>query len=138
MGPVLATTLLAEVPELGQGSAKAIAALVGVAPRNHDSGGHRGRRMIWGGRASVRAVRSMATLSAVRSTPAIRTFAQRLEAAGKAKKVVITACMPKLLTILNALLRHGEPWPLELRSSDRRLTANTDAPLPGTRRAPTD
>ena len=110
VGPVLATTLLAELPELGQGSAKAIGALVGVAPLNHDSGGQRGRRVIWGGRASVRAVLYMATLSAVRYNPAIRAFSQRLTAAGKPAKVMLTACMHKLLTILHAMLRHGEPW----------------------------
>jgi len=110
VGVVLATTLLAELPELGLLSHKAIAALVGVAPLNHDSGGQRGRRVVWGGRSRLRAVLSMAALVAKRCNPVIRAFAERLQAAGKAKKVVITACLPKLLTILNAMLRHGEPW----------------------------
>ena len=110
VGPGLSRTLLAEVPELGQGAGKAIAALVGVAPLNCDSGTHRGQRRIWGGRGTVRRVLSMATLSAVRFNPVIAAFAERLRAAGKPGKVVLTACMHKLLTILHALLRQGEPW----------------------------
>ena len=110
VGVVLATTLLAERPELGLLSHKAIGALVGVAPLNHDSGRQRGRRIIWGGRSRLRGVLYMAALVAVRCNPVIRAFAERLRAAGKPTKVVLTACMPKLLTILNAMLRHGEPW----------------------------
>lgn len=110
VGMVLATTLLAELPELGRLSHKAIGALVGVAPLAHDSGGQRGRRVIWGGRSRVRSVLYMAALVAMRCNPVIRAFAERLAAAGKPPKVVITACMHKLLTILNAMLRHGEPW----------------------------
>ncbi len=110
VGPALATTLLAGLPELGQGSAREIAALVGVAPLNCDSGTHRGQRRIWGGRGHIRMVLYMATLSAKRYNPAIRAFAQRLAATGKPTKVVLIACMHKLLTILNAMLRHGEPW----------------------------
>ena len=110
VGVVLATTLLAELPELGLLSHKAIAALVGVAPLNHDSGGHRGRRVIWGGRSQLRGVRSMAAGVAKRCNPVIRTFAERLQAAGKPNTVVLTAGISKLLMILNAMLRHGSPW----------------------------
>ena len=110
VGPGLSRTLLAAVPELGQGSGKAIAALVGVAPLNCDSGAYRGQRRIWGGRGTVRRVLYMATLSAVRFNPVIAACAGRLRAAGKPWKVVLTACMHKLLTILHAMLRHGEPW----------------------------
>jgi len=110
VGPVLSTTLLAQLPELGALNRKQIAALVGVAPLNRDSGTFRGRRTVWGGRAAVRAVLYMATLVAVRHNPLIRTFYQRLLTAGKAKKVALTACMRKLLTILNAILKHRIPW----------------------------
>jgi transposase len=110
VGPVLARTLLIDLPELGTLNRKQIAALVGVAPLNHDSGKHRGRRMIWGGRAHVRAALYMATLSATRYNPVIRTFYERLCQAGKPPKVALTACMRKLLTILNAMLKTGTPW----------------------------
>ncbi len=110
VGVVLATTLLAELPELGRLSRQAIGALVGVAPLNHDSGGQRGRRVIGGGRRRLRGVLFMAALGAKRSNPVIQAFAQRLAAAGQPPQVVITACLPKLLTILNAMMRHGEPW----------------------------
>lgn len=110
VGPVLATTLLADLPELGHLSRKQIAALVGVAPLNRDSGTLRGRRMIWGGRAHVRATLYMATLIAVRHNPQLKPFYLRLRAAGKAPKVALTACMRKLLTILNAMLKHRQPW----------------------------
>jgi transposase len=110
VGPVLATTLLASLPELGRLNRKAIAALVGVAPLNRDSGTFRGRRMVWGGRAAVRAVLYMGTLVAVRHNPVLRAFYQRLRAAGKLPKVALTACMRKLLTILNAMLKHHQPW----------------------------
>jgi len=95
---------------LGRLNRKAIAALVGVAPLNRDSGTLRGRRMVWGGRAAVRAVLYMGTLVAVRHNPILRAFYQRLRAAGKLPKVALTACMRKLLTILNAMLKHQRPW----------------------------
>jgi transposase len=110
VGPVLATTVLAELPELGQLGRHAVAALVGVAPLNHDSGTLRGRRAIWGGRAHVRAVLYMATVAAVRYNPVVAAFYHRLRAAGKPAKVALTACMRKLLVILNAVVRHGTPW----------------------------
>lgn len=110
VGPVLATTLLANLPELGRLSRKEIAALVGVAPLNRDSGTLRGRRMIWGGRAPVRASLYMATLIAVRCNPVLKVFHARLRAAGKAPKVALTACMRKFLTILNAMLKQHKPW----------------------------
>jgi len=110
VGPVLATTLIAELPELGRVDRKQIAALVGVAPLNCESGILRGRRIIWGGRAQVRAALWMGTLVAVRHNPVLRQFYERLLAAGKPKKVALTACMHKLLTILNALLRHHTRW----------------------------
>jgi transposase len=110
IGPVVATTLIADLPELGQLDRKQIAALVGVAPFNCESGILRGRRIIWGGRAQVRAALWMGTLVAVQHNPVIRAFYARLLAAGKPKKVALTACMHKLLIILNALLRHRTPW----------------------------
>jgi transposase len=110
VGPVLAQTLFAHVPELGQLNRKEIAALVGVAPCNRDSGTLRGRRTIWGGRASVRAVLYMSALVASRYNPVIRAFYQRLLAAGKVKKVALTACMRKLLTMLNAMVKHHRTW----------------------------
>jgi transposase len=110
VGPVVTTTLLANLPELGTVTAKQIAALVGVAPFNRDSGTWRGKRTVWGGRAQVRAVLYMGTLVATRFNPVIRTFYQRLCAAGKAKNVALTACMRKLLIILNAMLKHRTPW----------------------------
>jgi transposase len=110
VGPVVATTLLAGVPELGQLRGKQIAALVGVAPFNRDSGTLRGKRSVWGGRAPVRAVLYMAALVGTRYNPVLRAFYQRLLASGKAKKVALTACMHKLLLILNALLRQQTSW----------------------------
>jgi transposase len=110
VGPVLATTLIAELPELGRLNRKQIAALVGVAPLNCESGILRGRRIVWGGRARIRAVLWMGTLVAVQRNPAIRAFYDRLVAARKPKKVALTACMHKLLLILNALLRQRSPW----------------------------
>ncbi len=115
VGPVLSTTLLAEVPELGQLNRKEIAAVVGVAPFNKDSGNMRGRRMIQGGRAHVRTILYMATLSATRFNPVIRTFYDRLRKAGKPFKVAIVACMRKLLTILNAIIKNGTYWMYEKR-----------------------
>ncbi len=109
IGPVLATTLIAELPELGKLNRKQIAALVGVAPLNCESGILRGRRIIWGGRARVRAALWMGTLVAVQRNPAIRAFYQRLVAV-RPKKVALTAAMHKLLLVLNALLRQRVPW----------------------------
>jgi transposase len=110
VGPVVTSTLLASLPELGTLTHKQIAALVGVAPLNRDSGRLRGRRTVWGGRAQVRAVLYMGAIVAARFNPVIRVFYQRLQGAGKAKKVALTACMRKLLTILNAMLKHRTPW----------------------------
>jgi transposase len=110
VGPVVTSTLLASLPELGTLTNKQIAALVGVAPLNRDSGTLRGRRTVWGGRAQVRAVLYMGAIVAARFNPVIRVFYQRLQRAGKAKKVALTACMRKLLTILNAMLKHRTPW----------------------------
>jgi transposase len=111
VGPVLTTTLFANLPELGTLTRKEVAALAGVAPFPRDSGTLKGRRTIWGGRAHVRvALYNMAALVATRRNPVIRTFYQRLCQAGKAKKVALTACMRKLLTILNAMLKNGIPW----------------------------
>lgn len=112
IGDITACTLLAELPELGQLNRKEIAALVGVAPFNRDSGRIQGKRHIRGGRTSVRNPLYMATLSATRFNPVIRTFYQHLLANGKEKKVALVACMRKLLTILNAILRHHQPWRL--------------------------
>jgi len=110
IGPICARTLLLELPELGTLTRQQIAALVGVAPLNCDSGTLRGRRIIWGGRAHVRTVLYMGTLVAARFNPQIKAFYQRLLAAGKSKKVALTACMHKLLTILNAMLKHRTSW----------------------------
>ena len=118
VGPVLSRTMLAALPELGTLDRRQIAALVGVAPFNRDSGTLRGKRTVWGGRAPVRAVLYMATLVATRFNPVIRTFYHRLCQAGKSKKVALTACMRKLLTILNAMLKHDTPW-----QSDHALTS---------------
>jgi transposase len=110
LGPVCARTLLLALPELGTLTRQQMAALVGVAPLNGDSGTLRGRRTIWGGRAHVRTVLYMGTLVATRFNPRIKAFSQRLLAAGKIKKVALTACMHKLLTILNAMLKHRKAW----------------------------
>jgi transposase len=110
VGQVTARTLLAVLPELGAIDRKKIAALVGVAPFNHDSGRLRGKRFIQGGRYAVRSVLYMATLSATRYNPSIHTFYEHLLAAGKAKKLAIVACMRKLLTMLNAMLRDMQAW----------------------------
>lgn len=110
VGPVVATTLIAELPELGHLNRKQIAALVGVAPLTCESGILRGRRIIWGGRAQVRAVLWMGTLVAVQRNTIIRQFSARLLTAGKPKKVALTACMHTLLAILNAILQHRTPW----------------------------
>lgn len=110
IGPVVARTLLANLPELGQLGRRQIAALAGVAPFNRDSGQWRGRRMIWGGRASVRAMLYMAALVATRRNALLRTFYQRLRASGKQPKVALVAVMRKLLTIVNAMVRDAKPW----------------------------
>ena len=110
IGPVGTSTLLANLPELGTLTGKQIAALVGVAPLNRDSGPWRGKRTVWGGRAQVRAILYMSALTATRFNPVIRVFYQRLCAAGKAKKVALTACMRKLLIILNAMMKHRTRW----------------------------
>lgn len=110
VGKVTSFTLLAELPELGTLSRQKIAALVGLAPFNRDSGHFRGRRHIFGGRSDVRSVLYMATLSGIRYNPSIRAFYTRLIANGKLPKVALTACMRKLLTILNAIIRDGSSW----------------------------
>lgn len=110
IGPIVSRTLLAELPELGRLNRKQIAALVGVAPLNWDSGTLRGRRAIWGGRATVRAALYMAALVASRHNPVIRDFYRRLRAGGKVPKVALVACMRKLLTILNAMIKHQSRW----------------------------
>jgi transposase len=110
VGPVLARTLLAELPELGTLPRRRLCALVGVAPFNRDSGTFRGKRQVWGGRAPVRAALYMGALVATRHNPLIREFYERLLAAGKPKKVALVACMRKLLSILNAVMRDRVPW----------------------------
>jgi transposase len=110
IGPTVARTLLADLPELGHLDRRAIAALVGVAPFNRDSGQWRGRRMIWGGRAPVRAALYMAALAATRHNAVLRAFYQRLRAAGKPAKVALVAVMRKLLTIVNAMLKNQTTW----------------------------
>jgi transposase len=110
IGRVVAATLLVELPELGTLDRKKIAALVGVAPLNRDSGMQRGKRSIWGGRAAVRAVLYMAAIVAANFNPQIRPFYERLLDAGKSKKTALIACMRKLLTILNAMARVGANW----------------------------
>jgi transposase len=110
MGPICTRTLRLDLPALGTLSRQRLAALVGVAPLNRDSGTLRGSRTIWGGRAPVRATLSMSTLVAVRYNPVLKAFYERLRAAGKVAKVALTACMRKLLTILNAMVKHHTPW----------------------------
>jgi transposase len=110
IGPVVSRTLLASLPELGRLDRRQIAALVGLAPMADDSGQHRGSRRIQGGRSSVRNVLYMAALTARRYNPALRAFAERLEAAGKRPKVILAAVARKLLVIANAILRSGQPW----------------------------
>lgn len=119
VGRVTSIRVIASVPELGQLSAKKISALVGLAPFNRDSGTMRGRRCIWGGREQVRSVLYMAALAATRCNPVIREFYQRLVAAGKPHKVAMTACMRKMLVIMNAMVRDQTPW--------RENTAQTNA-----------
>ena len=110
VGNALTFTLLTGLPELGRLSRKQIAALVGIAPLNRDSGAFRGKRTVWGGRSQVRGPLYMATLAATRFNPIIRSFYQRLLAKGKPKKLALIACMHKLLTILNAMVKHKTLW----------------------------
>jgi transposase len=110
IGPTTVATLIAEVPELGQLSRREISALIGLAPFNRDSGQMRGKRAIFGGRGQVRRGLYMAALAAIRFNAVIKQFYDRLVAAGKPKKVAIVACMRKLLTILNAMVRTGKAW----------------------------
>lgn len=110
VGPATVATLIAEVPELGKLSRREISALIGVAPFNRDSGQMRGKRTIFGGRGQVRRSLYMAALAAIRFNPVIRTFYDRLLLAGKPKKIALVACMRKLLTILNAMVRSGKSW----------------------------
>ena len=110
VGPILSMTLLTELPELGHLDRKKIATLVGVAPLNRDSGQMRGKRTVWGGRAPVRAALYMAALSASQHNPVIRAFYERLLRAGKLPKVALTACMHKLLIILNAMVKSRTRW----------------------------
>jgi transposase len=117
VGPTTARTLLAHLPELGRLNRREIAALVGVAPFNDDSGKKKGQRRIRGGRADVRAVLWMATVTATRWNPRIRDFYLRLLAAGKLPKVALIACARKLLTILNAMMRTNQPWRLEAENA---------------------
>jgi transposase len=116
LGGVTATTLLADVPELGQLNRQQISSLVGLAPFNRDSGQHQGKRTIGGGRKSVRSVLYMAALAARRCNPVIKAFADRLAQHGKPFKVVLTACMRKLLVIVNSLVKSGQPWNPKLAS----------------------
>jgi transposase len=102
--------LLLKCPELGQLDRRQIAALVGVVPLSNDSGKHRGKRSVWGCRADVRAMLCVAALSARRFNPVLKVFAERLKQAGKPPKVIIVACMRKLLTIMNAMLKHNTLW----------------------------
>jgi len=110
IGPATSASLLSDLPELGCIESKKIAALVGVAPFNCDSGRYRGRRRVWGGRSQVRRILYMATLSAVRSNPVISDFYYRLREAGKSHKVALTACMRKTLVILNAMVKNNTYW----------------------------
>jgi transposase len=117
VGPVLSRTLLADLPELGRLSRREIAKLVGVAPLSRDSGTMRGRRFVQGGRATVRAVLYMAALVATKRNAVIRAFYLRLVAAGKPKKLALVACMRKLLTILNVMVRTAQPWTTDARTT---------------------
>lgn len=117
IGAASVAVLLAELPELGKLDRRRIAALVGVAPLNRDSGQMRGQRCIWGGRADVHRTLYMATLTAVRYNPALKACYQRLLASGKRKKVALVACMRKLLTMLNAIAKHGSTWDPAMHSA---------------------
>jgi len=117
IGPVASATMIAELPELGRLNRREIAALVGVAPMANDSGSSKGRRRVQGGRFEIRRVLYMATLTATRYNPAIKAFYERLKAAGKLPKVALVACMRKLLTTLNAMVRTGKPWDKSLHGA---------------------
>ena len=119
-------TATAQLPELGKLSNKQISGLVGVCPYNRDSGTMRGRRAIWGGRANVRAALYMAALVASRHNPVLKAFYQRLVAAGKPKKAALVACMRKLLTMLNAMIKHDKPWKHEVMKSALELTKTAE------------
>ena len=110
VGHITSHSVLSRCPEIGKLTRRQIAKLVGIAPLNNDSGKHRGERHIWGGRADVRSVLYMATVSAKRCNPLIRAFAEKLERAGKPYKVRMVACMRKLLTIMNAMIKNNMPW----------------------------
>jgi transposase len=127
VGPITARTLLAELPELGTLDRRAIAALVGVAPMNCDSGQYRGQRHIWGGRAAVRAALYMAAVSAARHNAHLAPFYRRLRAAGKPAKVALVATMRKLLTLINALLKHQSRWNAEVASTPASLSGRARA-----------
>ncbi len=114
VGPGTSASLVAELPELGKLNRQQIAALAGVAPFNRDSGQFRGQRSIWGGRESIRTALYMAAFNAKRSNPVIRAFAERLKQAGKRYKVILTACMRKLLVILNTMVRNNTAWKMDL------------------------
>ena len=118
ISPVASRTLLAALPELGRLDRRRIAALAGLAPMADDSGQYRGPRRIQGGKSTVRSVLYMAALTARRFNPTLRAFAERLEAAGKRPKVIVTAVARKLLTIANAILRSGQPWIADFAASD--------------------
>jgi transposase len=110
VGEITSRSVLSRCPEIGKLTRREIAKLAGLAPLNNDSGKYRGERHIWGGRADVRSVLYMATVSAIRCNPVIKQFADKLKLAGKAPKVVIVACMRKLLTIMNAMIKNNTPW----------------------------
>jgi transposase len=110
IGPTVSAALISQLPELGNLNRRQIASLVGVAPLNRDSGTFKGRRSVWGGRSRIRAALYMVALVAARRNPVIRSFYERLVMAGKAKKVALTACMRKILVILNAMLKHHTTW----------------------------
>ena len=112
VGPVVSASVIADLPELGSLNSKAISALAGLAPLNRDSGTLRGKRTIWGGRATVRRILYMAALVAIKHNATVKAFYTRLCAAGKMKKVAITACMHKLLIIMNAMVKNDQPWRL--------------------------
>ena len=122
IGPVVSYTLVADLPELGQLTRRQIAKLVGIAPVSRDSGTFRGRRFVQGGRAQVRAALYMAALVAIRHNPTIRAFYERLVGVGKPKKVALVACMRKLLTMVNTMVRTGEPWQPEYAARAVRTT----------------
>ena len=110
VGPVMSLTILADLPEIGTMNRRQIAALVGVAPLNRDSGKYKGRRAIWGGRARIRSVLYMCVISGICHNPKIKAFYNRLISSGKKHKVAITACMRKLMIILNTMIKNNTCW----------------------------